>query len=91
MFVPYVRRLGSPSFRGWLFDLIPSTMTKTIKEIVDTMDIESRKIYTAAKTSLEAGDDDAVQRMGEGKDIMSVLRMYSMLLTMQLKADPTHP
>ena len=58
---------------------------------MDTMDIESRKIYTAAKTSLEAGDDDAVQRMGEGKDIMSVLRMYSMLLTMQLKADPTHP
>ena len=38
------------------------------------MDSESRKIYNAKKSALEAGDDTILHQVGEGKDIMSILR-----------------
>ena len=65
--------MGPRWLRGWLFKLIPSARTKRILHIVDTMDSESRKIYNAKKSALEAGDDTILHQVGEGKDIMSIL------------------
>ena len=66
--------MGPRWLRGWLFKLIPSARTKRILHVVDTMDSESRKIYNAKKSALEAGDDTILHQVGEGKDIMSILR-----------------
>lgn len=71
--LPYLRYFGTRRFRGWLFGLIPSSSAKRFRSIIETMDSESRRIYTIKKTALESGDDSAVQEVGEGKDIMSVL------------------
>ncbi|KAK7680834.1 hypothetical protein QCA50_016144 [Cerrena zonata] len=76
--LPYIRSLGTRRFRGWLFSLLPSPSAKRFKDIVDTMDTESRNIYTTKKSALEAGDDSVVQQVGEGKDIMSVLLRENM-------------
>ena len=73
-FLPYFRNMGPRWLRGWLFKLIPSARTKRILHVVDTMDSESRKIYNAKKTALEAEDDTILHQVGEGKDIMSILR-----------------
>ena len=43
-------------------------------DISDTMAQRSQAIIDEKKAALEKGDEEVVQRVGEGKDIMSVLR-----------------
>ena len=38
------------------------------------MDLESRKIYDEKKVVLASGDEGFVKQVGEGKDIISILR-----------------
>ncbi len=52
----------------------PSANVRTMIAISDTMEWRSQEIVDEKKTALLQGDDDLVQRVGEGKDIMSVLR-----------------
>lgn len=44
-----------------------------MKSVVDRMSKRSVEIYESKKGALEKGDDEVVQQIGEGKDIMSVL------------------
>ena len=43
-------------------------------DISDTMAQRSQAIIDEKKAALEKGDQEVVQRVGEGKDIMSILR-----------------
>ncbi|KAH9841449.1 cytochrome P450 [Rhodofomes roseus] len=49
------------------------TAVHTLKEIVDTMDFQSRAIYDAKKAAFYKGDAEVVKQISEGKDIMSIL------------------
>ena len=52
---------------------------KELKRVVMKMHIESINILAEKRAALKAGDDAMVRAMGEGKDIMSILRQLSYL------------
>ena len=72
--LPYVVDLGTPTFRRWVVDRLPYKPAQELKSIVDIMHERSIAIYRAKKAALEAGDDSVAQQIGEGRDIMSILR-----------------
>ena len=74
LFAPYFTRLGPPAFRRWLLDrFVPVRKLQTVKEIVDTMDRQSRIVFAAKKRALEEGDDAVARQVGEGRDVLSIL------------------
>ena len=73
-FLPYVYNIGSPKLRRRLFEMLPLRLFKDMTRTVDTLDLESRKIYEEKKSALEKGDEAISQLVSHGKDILSVLR-----------------
>ena len=69
--------MGPPWFRRWLLDLTPNKAMQRLKYIVDTMHRGSEEIYESKKALLEKGDDAMLNQVGEGNDIMSILRKCS--------------
>lgn len=43
-------------------------------KMIDTMDSKSKEIYYGKKVALEKGDEEVLDKVGMGKDIMSILR-----------------
>ena len=78
--IPWVVRIGTPSFRRAVLTLIPSQLVQTVRKVVDTMQAESEAILKEKKDALSEGDDAVTRQVGAGKDIMSILR-----------ACPSHP
>ena len=61
-------------------DFLPSAALHRARDIIDIMDHTSRVIYEGKKKALPRGDDDAVEQIGRGKDIMGVLsKLYGLL------------
>lgn len=79
--IPYLTRLGSPSFRRRVVELIPSKRIQRIKSIIDTMHETSTEIFRNKKAALEKGDDAVLRQLGAGKDIMSILCMSLVIST----------
>ena len=65
--------LGPTKFRRWVLDHIPHAKIQEMKDIVDTMDRQSREIFESKKTLLEKGDEAVSRQIGEGKDILSIM------------------
>ncbi len=76
----------------WISPLIPERLIRVLLrfypfsadlhrmlDISDTMARRSEEIIGAKKSALAKGDDELAHRVGEGKDIMSILRTCSML------------
>ena len=57
-----------------MMDWLPIRGLKLFKDVVMKMDFESRKIYDEKKAVLASGDEGFVKQVGEGKDIISILR-----------------
>ncbi|KAM5539995.1 hypothetical protein V8D89_006327 [Ganoderma adspersum] len=74
-FLPY---LGPAWFRRLLLHLVPISSVQRMKNITDTMSSRTEEIYFAKKAALESGDQELLNSMGEGKDIMSVLLSENM-------------
>ena len=47
-----------------------------MRMVVETLSQKTREIYGQKKAALEKGDENVVQQIGEGKDILSVLSAY---------------
>lgn len=45
-----------------------------LRELIEIIEVESKKILADKRAALQAGDDVVVRQVGEGKDIMSILR-----------------
>ena len=75
-FLPLVCKLGTPGIRRFLAQRVPSKGLNNIIKSVDAMDSMSKKIYHSKKQALEGRDDAVLRQVGEGKDIMSVLRTW---------------
>ena len=71
---PYMPDFGSSAFRRWLVKFIPNPDAQKMQNIVDTMWRRSTEIYHAKKLALEQGDEAVTRQIGEGKDLMSILR-----------------
>ncbi len=72
--IPFVEWFGTPAFRGWLVDRLAFGRLRAIKGISDTIHTQATNIYHDKKAALQAGDEALLHKVGEGKDIMSILR-----------------
>ena len=73
--LPYIPSFGPPALQRKLVDLIPHDGLRRITEFMDGMRRESTKIYRSKVDALARGDEAVTKQIGEGKDIMSILRM----------------
>ena len=62
-----------------LLDMLPNKKIQRLKHITDTVHAKSQEIFYAKKAAIERGDQELLHSMGEGKDIMSILRERSLL------------
>lgn len=83
MALPYVSKLGPSRFRRWLLNLLPIRSVQQLKGLADFMDEQSKRVLSAKRSALQEGDEVVLQQIGEGKDIMSVLRASSMIPLLQ--------
>lgn len=77
--IPYVDFLGSPRFRRWVLEMLPSRAVRQMISSVDIMTGRAIDIFETKKAALEKGDGDISQHAGEGKDIISILSMFCCL------------
>lgn len=79
MFIPLFIKLGPAWFRRFLLEIAPSQDLQKIKEVVDVMADTSIDIFRQKVDALRQGDEAVAQQVGEGKDVMSILRKCSSL------------
>lgn len=72
--LPYLPNIGSLGLRRALMGVAPHDGVRKIKKLVDVMTRRSTEIYELKKRALEQGDESVTHQVGEGKDIMSILR-----------------
>ncbi|KAF6751311.1 cytochrome P450 [Ephemerocybe angulata] len=71
--LPYVHNLGSPRFRRAVIDALPWKGLHDVRDIADVMDKTAVEIFESSKRALKDSESDMSQRVGGGKDIMSIL------------------
>ena len=74
LILPWVVDIGTPALRRWLAQNLPWPDLNHLTYLVDIMEETSKMILESKKVALEKGDDAVTMQIGEGKDIMSVLR-----------------
>ena len=88
---PYIVKIGSASFRRWVLDnLVPSSKVQHLKNLIDVLDSESKDLLAKKRKALEDGDEAVKQQVGEGKDIMSVLRTSNHLVSCCIGPESSH-
>ena len=73
-FLPWIPKLGTPGMRRFLVERVPLKGVQNVVYTADVMDQTSQEIYRSKKQALQDGDEAVRCQIGEGKDIMSVLR-----------------
>lgn len=66
--------LGPSWLRRMVVALIPAERVQRMKKIVDTMYSKSVQIIDEKKAAMKKGDSELLRQVGEGKDVMSILR-----------------
>lgn len=56
---------------------LPMPRLHRLQAVVDTMHRRATEIYREKKARLDKGDEALLQQVGEGKDLMSILRASS--------------
>lgn len=74
MFAQHYTKFGPVWLRRHLITLVPNQGVQDLKVIVDSVDARSREIIEGKRAALRAGDEAVKHQIGEGKDIMSILR-----------------
>lgn len=75
LFMPYLVRIGPAALRRKIVEMAPKGgPSHHMMRISDALSESSRKIVNEKKRALLQGDEALKQQVGEGKDIMSVLR-----------------
>ncbi|KAH9857411.1 cytochrome P450 [Lenzites betulinus] len=75
---PYVADLGTPWLRRKVVRLIPSKNVQKLREAIEIMHERSVAICEEKKALLLQGDDAFKDKVGEGKDLMSILLRTNM-------------
>ena len=57
-----------------MLEVIPNKAIQRLKDVSDIMHERSVLIYNEKKAALDKGDDAIKLQVGEGRDIMSILR-----------------
>lgn len=77
MLAPYYPLLGPAWFRRFLGSLVPDPHFQRLRLLTDTMDTKSRSIFIGKKEALLQGDEAVQRQISRGKDIMSILCLFS--------------
>lgn len=75
--VPYLPDIGSPWLKRKLVELFPSKNVQKLLYITDLVHEKAVGIYQEKKRMIEQGDEALKHKVGEGKDLMSILRESS--------------
>ncbi|CAE6506376.1 unnamed protein product [Rhizoctonia solani] len=70
--LPYVHRLGTPAFRRWVMNLIPSSTLQHLRRVVQLQSGQAEEVLRSREASLSAGNDLSSEA-GRGRDIMTLL------------------
>ncbi|KAH9885122.1 cytochrome P450 [Cubamyces lactineus] len=76
--LPHLPEWGSPWLRRKLVELFPHKGVQRVREIVDTLHQRSVGIYEERKRALLLGEEAHLHKLGEGKDLMSILLKANM-------------
>ncbi|KAJ7488873.1 cytochrome P450 [Mycena latifolia] len=71
--VPFVMKIGTPAFRRWVLDRLPSKALHRVRDMIDLMDNTARDILAGKKAALLRGDFESQEQMETGTDILSIL------------------
>ncbi|KAF4617777.1 hypothetical protein D9613_006307 [Agrocybe pediades] len=71
-------KIGTPRFRRFIVDILPSRSVRELKNIIDIMHDTSVMIYQSKKKAIAEGDATLAEQIGRGKDIMSILMRANM-------------
>lgn len=74
VFLPFVTRHGSPGALRWLAQHAPLRALRDMVKISDTLHFQAKEVWERKKALFAQGDDVAVDQIGGGKDLMSILR-----------------
>ena len=74
--LPHVSKFGPASFRRWVVERTPMDYVQSLRRITDIMHDRSVQIFNEKKALLVQGDDALKHQIGEGRDIMSILREF---------------
>ncbi|KAH9923711.1 cytochrome P450 [Epithele typhae] len=77
--LPYADYLGPMRFRRWLLDRLPIRSVQRVKNNFDIVSARCTALFNERKEALKRGDEDLLMKIGEGKDVMSVLLRENML------------
>ncbi|KAF8910643.1 cytochrome P450 [Gymnopilus junonius] len=75
---PKLTKIGTPAFRRWVVDHIPSKNIRKVRDIIDTLHRTSVEIFESKKKAIEAGDSALEAQIGKGKDVISILLKENM-------------
>lgn len=75
-FFDYLQAMIPAPLRRTVAERLPHEKFQRLRKIVDTMHERSVHIYNEKRAAIERGDEGLKQQLGEGKDIMSILREY---------------
>ncbi|KAI0761511.1 cytochrome P450 [Trametes elegans] len=76
--LPYLPEIGSPWFNRKILELIPHKGLQKLKSIVDKLHERAVFIYKEKKDAIERGDEAISHKVGEGRDLMSILLQANM-------------
>ncbi|KAG6855803.1 hypothetical protein H0H87_010721, partial [Tephrocybe sp. NHM501043] len=76
--LPIALKIGTPRFRRWVLDRLPIKNWHRIRDIADTWDHTTTKIFEEKKRALEAGDEALANQVDQAKDLMSLLMKANM-------------
>ena len=69
---------SSGSLRRWALGQIPSARVQRLKNCSDTVTRNATAVLQMKKDAFKAGEETVVKQVGEGKDILSILRMQTL-------------
>lgn len=72
--LPYLPDVGSPWLRRKIVEMIPNKNVQQLRKNVDLMHERAVSICKEKKRLLAQGDEAFKDKVGEGKDLMSILR-----------------
>lgn len=70
----YLKYFGPSSLRRQIVKITPLKNLRKLANIVDQIHNMSKDVFESKKAALAAGDAAVTEQVGEGKDIMSILR-----------------
>ncbi|KAJ3767707.1 cytochrome P450 [Lentinula raphanica] len=76
--LPLVSKIGPPSLRRFIINIVPWKNLHQMRDIADYMYQVATEIFEEKERKLVAGDEAVKDRIGKGKDVISVLMKENM-------------